>query len=98
MRVHFADYEEPIMCERNNSDNVPEAMPLPIRGEEGFATLMPFWAALQPLAYNELPQKKAHKTDTCSVPTLSQLFWAAAASSEPAKAESRQCLAADRRS
>ncbi|KAG0579191.1 hypothetical protein KC19_4G080100 [Ceratodon purpureus] len=89
---------EPIMRERNISDNVKEAMPLPIRNDGRFETLMPFWAALQPLVYNQVLHKKAHKTDTCSVPTLSKLFWAAAtvASSEPAKAESRQCLAADR--
>lgn len=97
MRVHLADYEEPITWERNIS-NVKEAMPLPIRNEERSETLMPFWDSLQqPLTYDQFLQKKAHETNTCSVPTLSKLFEAAAGSSELAYSESRQCLAADRR-
>lgn len=94
---HLADYEEPITWERNISAVKEEAMPLPIRNEERLETLMPFWDSLQPLTSDQFLQKKARETNTCSVPTLSKLFWAAAGSSELAKADSRQCLAADRR-
>lgn len=98
MRVHLAKYEEPIMCKQNISDNVKEAMHLPIINEGGFESFMPFWVAMQPLAYNQLFQKKAHKVDTCSVPTLNKLFWAAMANTASAKAaESQQCLLADRK-
>lgn len=93
----MADYEEPISWPTRNISNVKEeAMPLPIRNEERVETLMPFWDSLQqPFTYDQFLQKKAHETNTCSVPTLSKLFWG---SSELAKADSRQqCLAADRR-
>lgn len=53
---------------------------------------------LPPLTCNKLLHRKAHDKDTCCVPTLGNLHWAAAAAStEIATAESRQCLSADRR-
>ena len=95
----FVHFEEPIICKINISENINKDISLPIRSKERLETLMPFWMTLQPLIYNQYFQKKAYKTNTCTIPTLSNLFLAVTANSKPSKAiESQQCLATDRSS
>ncbi|XP_024371305.1 uncharacterized protein [Physcomitrium patens] len=87
---------EPKICQRNISDT-KESMPSLTRNDKSSGASILVQTNLPPLTCNKLLHRKAHDKDTCCVPTLGNLHWAAAAAStEIATAESRQCLSADR--